>query len=119
MIMCNKPPDNMTTENPLLQLVTDSRENNLIFYTQMNETWTRGGGNNCCICGVYELHIIPIDVRRQRSMCLHCFTSKLDQENIMEKILKPHKLTDEIFNSHIKKELPPQQNLIPISQPSF
>lgn len=109
----------MAFENPLLQLVSGSRDNNLIFYTQMNETWTRGGGNHCCICGVYELHIIPVDVRQQRSMCLHCFTCKLDQENIIARMMKPFELTEQIFNSHIKKEIPSQKNIIPISQPTF
>ena len=109
----------MTTENPLLQLVSGSRDNNLIFYTQMNETWTRGGGNHCCICGLYELHPIPVDVRQQKSMCLYCFTAKLNQENIINKMLKPYQLTEQIFNSHRKKDLFPQYNQIPISQPTF
>jgi len=117
--MCNKPPDKMTTENPLLQLVSGSRNNNLIFYTQMNETWTRGGGNYCCICGLYELHIIPVDVRQQKSMCIYCFTCKLNQENIIKKMLKPYELTEQIFHSHLKKDLPPPPNLIPISQSIF
>jgi len=85
----------------------------------MNEQWTRGGGNFCCICGVYELHIVPVDVRHQSSMCLHCFTLKLQQEEKLHNMMKPFELTEQIFNSHLKKEPPPQRQFIPISQPTF
>jgi hypothetical protein len=109
----------MTTENPLFQLVSQSPQNNLIFFTQMNEQWTRGGGNWCCICGVYELQIIPVDVRQQTSMCLHCFTSKLRQDKKIKDMRKPFELSEQIFCSHIKTEQKPHTQIIPITHPTY
>jgi len=52
-------------------------------------------------------------------MCLHCFTLKLQQEEKLQNMMKPFELTEQIFNSHLKKEHPPQTQFIPISQPTF
>ncbi len=91
---------NVGTNNPLLQLVSNSPQNNIMFYTQMNEEWTRGGGSNCYICGMYNLHIMPIDPRRQLSMCLDCYNIKIKLDNQIDQMLKPYRLTEEIFGSN-------------------
>jgi len=103
------------TDNPLFQLISDSPQNNLIFFTQMNEDWTRGRGNFCCICGTYELHMMAIDPRLHRSMCLGCYNVKIKLDNQIDKMLKPYKLTEEIFITKDKEERP-ITNLIPISK---
>lgn len=107
-----------TTDNPLFQLVSDSPQNNLMFYTHMNEDWTRGCGNFCCICGTYKLHMIVVDPRLQRSMCLSCYNMKIKQESHIKKMLAPYALTESIFFT--KKDEPEQMiNMTPISRPSF
>ncbi|NIP30873.1 MAG: hypothetical protein GTN99_06205 [Candidatus Dadabacteria bacterium] len=104
------------TDNPLFQLVSDSPQNNLMFFTQMNEDWTRGCGNYCCICGTYEFHMIAIDPRLQKSMCLGCYNMKIKLDTQIDKMLKPYRLTEDIFvEKHA--EPAPTMNVIPISQP--
>ncbi|NIV43132.1 MAG: hypothetical protein GWN11_03470 [Candidatus Dadabacteria bacterium] len=106
-----------TTDNPLFQLVSNSPQNNLMFFTHMNEDWTMGCGNICCICGTYELHMIAIDPRLQRSMCLGCYNMKVKLDNQIDKMLKPYELTEDIFLP--KHTAPaPTINMIPISQPT-
>lgn len=112
--MCNKPPRNIEINNPLIQLITNTKTNYLMFYTQMNDGWTNGGGNWCVICGIYELQIIPMDVRRQTSMCLDCYNIKIKLDNQIEKMLRPYKLTQEIFG--IKTKGTTNLNIIPIQQ---
>jgi len=102
------------TDNPLFQLISDSPQNNLIFFTQMNEDWTRGCGNFCCICGTYELHMMAIDTRLQRSMCLGCYNVKIKLDTQIDKMLKPYQLSEEIFVPK-QKEKNSIVNLIPIN----
>ncbi len=102
------------TDNPLFQLISDSPQNNLIFFTQMNEDWTRGCGNFCCICGTYELHMMAIDTRLQRSMCLGCYNVKIKLDTQIDKMLKPYQLSEEIFVPK-HKEKNSIVNLIPIN----
>lgn len=106
------------TDNPLFQLVSDSPQNNLIFFTQMNENWTRGCGNICCICGTYELHMMAIDPRMQRSMCLGCYNVKIKLDMQIDKMLKPYQLTEDIFVSKHPEQIP-AMNAIPIGHPSI
>ena len=106
-----------TTDNPLFQLVSQSPQNNLMFYTHMNEDWTRGCGNFCCICGIYELHMIAIDPRLQRSMCIGCYNMKTKLDSQIDKMLLPYRLAEDIFvEKHA--EPAPAMNVIPISQPA-
>jgi hypothetical protein len=107
-----------TTDNPLFQLVSDSPQNNLIFFTHINEDWTRGCGNFCCICGTYEFHMIAIDPRLQKSMCLGCYNVKIKLDTQIDKMLKPYQLTEDIFVTKQYKQTA-AMNLIPISHPTF
>jgi len=75
-------------------------------------------GNFCCICGNYELHMMAIDPRLHRSMCLGCYNVKIKLDMQIDKMLKPYQLTDDIFVPKHKEERP-TINLIPISQTTF
>jgi hypothetical protein len=91
------PTDIFPTNNPLFQLISNSPQNYMMFFTQFDNEHSTGGGNYCCICGTYELNIMPIDVRMQKSICLSCYNRKVNLDNQIEKMLRPYHLTEVIF----------------------
>ena len=94
----NRVPTNLfPTSNPLFQLLTDSSQNYIMFFTQFDSEHPDGSGNNCCICGTYEFNIMPVDVRMQRSMCLSCYNRKVDLDNQIERMMRPYQLSELIF----------------------
>lgn len=94
----NQIPVNIfPTNNPLFQLLSNSPQNYIMFFTQYSKEHSGGVGSNCCICGTYELNIMPVDVRMQKSMCLSCYNRKIKLDNQLEKIMKPYHLTEFIF----------------------
>lgn len=94
----NRTPAGMfPTSNPLFQLLSNSPQNYIMFFTQFDKEHMEGGGANCCICGTYELNIMPIDVRMQKSICLNCYNRKVKLDNQIENIMRPYRLTEFIF----------------------
>ena len=94
----NQVPTNLfPTSNPLFQLLSNSSQNYIMFFTQFDSEHPNGCGNNCFICGTYEFNIMPIDVRMQKSMCLSCYNRKVNLDNQIERMMRPFQLTELIF----------------------
>lgn len=85
------------TSNPLFQLLSNSPQNYMMFFTQFDSEHPNGSGNHCCICGTYELNIMPVDVRMQKSMCFDCYNRKVKLDNQMQERMRPYQLTERIF----------------------
>jgi len=72
----------MRQDNPLFQLLTDTPEkNNLMFFTPYNEDSSIQREalrkHYCCLCGVRELMLVPINVQQTISKCFSCYELKL------------------------------------------